>query len=39
MYAEQPEVQRQVVRDKYAEIQVQADSAQTTEEIKQALGL
>lgn len=39
MYAEQAEVQRQVVRDKYAEIQAQIDSAQTPEEIKQALGL
>ena len=39
MYAEQSEVQRQVVRDKYAEIQVQTDSAQTLEEIKQAFGL
>lgn len=39
MYAEQAEAQRQVVRDKYAEIQAQIDSAQTPEEIKQALGL
>lgn len=32
------EAQRQAIRDKYAIIQEQIDTAQTTEEIKQALG-
>ena len=32
------EAERQAVRDKYAEIQVQIDAAETPEEIKAALG-
>lgn len=33
------EAQRQVIRDKYAAIQVQIDAATTTDEIKAAVGI
>ena len=33
------ESQRQVVRDKYADMQTQIDASSTPEEIKQALGI
>lgn len=39
MYASEAEAKRQVVRDKYAEIQTAIDSAETPEQIKSALGL
>lgn len=34
---EQAELQRQLVREKYAEMQVQIDSAQTVDQIKAAM--
>lgn len=37
--AEQAEAQRQVIREKYAEIQLAIDSAQSPDELKLALGL
>jgi cephalosporin hydroxylase len=37
--AQAAEAQRQAIRDKYAEIQVHIDSAQTPEDIKAALGM
>ena len=35
--AEQAELQRQLVREKYAEMQAQIDSAQTVDQIKAAM--
>ena len=37
--AQDAEAARQVIRDKYAEVQLQIDAAQTPEEIKAALNL
>lgn len=37
--AEEAETARQIIRDKYAAIQSQIDAAETSDEIKQALGI
>lgn len=37
MYAEQAEIQRQAVRDKYAEIQTKIDQAGSVDDLKAAL--
>ena len=37
--AAEAEAERQVIRDKYADIQASIDNAETPEEIKQALGI